>query len=40
MELTKQLGALVEQATSDSHIDPPVHLYEKILAVINSRVDM
>lgn len=40
MEITKQLGTLIEQATSDSHIEPPVALYEKILALINSRVDM
>lgn len=40
MEITKQLGVLVEQATSDSHTETPVHLYEKILDVINSRVDM
>lgn len=40
MEITKQLGTLVEQATSDSHTDTPINLYEKILDLINSRVDM
>jgi hypothetical protein len=31
---------LIEQATNDVHSEPPVTLYEKVLAVINSRVDM
>ena len=40
MELVKQLGSLVEQATSDSHQDTPLQLYSKILTIIQTRVDM
>lgn len=40
MEMTKQLGTLVEEATSDSHTQPPLAIYDKVLALINSRVDM
>ena len=40
MEIVKQLGTLVEQATSDSHEEAPVQLYGKILTVVQSRVDM
>ncbi len=38
--MTKQLGTLVEEATSDSHTQPPLAIYDKVLALINSRVDM
>ena len=40
MEITKQLGSLIEQATNDSHNESPLALYSKILTIINSRVDM
>ena len=40
MEIVKQLGVLVEQATNDSHKESPVELYSKILTVVQSRVDM
>jgi hypothetical protein len=40
MEILKKLGTLIEQATSDSHNEPPVELYAKILTIIQSRVDM
>jgi hypothetical protein len=34
------LGLLIEQATNDIHTDSPIGLYEKVLDLINSRVDM
>ena len=40
MEITKQLGTYVEEATNDCHTEVPLHLYQKILGIINSRVDM
>ena len=40
MEILKQLGALVEQATSDQHQEPPLELYGKILTIVHTRVDM
>lgn len=40
MEVIKQLGALVEQATSDTHEEPPMELYQKILQLIRIRADM
>lgn len=40
MELLKQLGTLIEQATNDANTEPPVTHYERILDIINSRVDM
>jgi hypothetical protein len=35
MELIKQLGNLVEQATSDVNNDPPIQIYEQIMDIIN-----
>ena len=40
MEIVKQLGSMIEQATSDSHQETPVQLYSKILTIIQTRVDM
>ena len=40
MEIVKQLGTLVEQATNDSHEQSPLQLYGKILTIVQSRVDM
>ena len=40
MDLLKQLGVLVEQATSDSNQEAPVPVYDKVLGIIQSRVDM
>lgn len=40
MDLLKQLGVLVEQATADANPEPPVLTYEKVLEVIQKRVDM
>lgn len=40
MEILKQLGTLVEEATNDSHEQAPLHLYDKILTIVHSRVDM
>lgn len=40
MDLLKELGKLIEQATSDANPTAPIQTYEKILALINSRVDM
>ena len=40
MEMLKQLGVLIEQATNDANQEPPVAQYERILDLINSRVDM
>ena len=38
--MLKQLGVLIEQATNDANQEPPVAQYERILDLINSRVDM
>jgi hypothetical protein len=40
MEILKQLGSLIELATNDANPEPPVAQYERILDIINSRVDM
>lgn len=40
MEILKQLGSLVEQATGDQHQEPPLELYGKILTIVHTRVDM
>ena len=40
MEIVKQLGSLVEQATSDAHQETPLQLYSKILTIVQSRADM
>ena len=40
MEIVKQLGSQIEQATSDAHQETPLQLYSKILTMVQSRADM